>query len=125
MKKTCFFSILFASVLLISSCNDSSGSTIISAIKYEVTGTIPYVDIDYHNFTGETDSFKNVPLPWEKSFSVAINHSDFFSTYLYVRNFSTSGSFSANIYVNDVLVKTSTISGSYPSSSLNYVIWNY
>ena len=110
-------------LIVISACSFDSGSTIVKTIKYEVTGTVPLVDISYHNFTETTDDLKNVSLPWEKTFSVAIEHHNSFFAHLWARSYGTSGTVTASIYVDDVVVKTAT--GSSSASSLSYFVRNY
>ena len=123
MKNILIFSVLI-SLFLITSCSYDSGPTVVKKIKYEVTGTIDQVDIRYTNFTRADDNLSNVTLPWSLEFSIAIEYNSSFSAHVYARKFAT-GSITAQIYVDDVLVKTSTNSGSYPSSSLYYIVWNY
>ena len=93
-------------------------------IKYEVNGTVPMADITYKNFTEGTDKLTDVELPWSKTFSVTIEANRSFVANLTATN-RTKGSLTASIYVNDILVKTSTDSGSTQYVYVSEYIDNY
>jgi len=108
------------SLFIVAGC----GPAITREIKYEVTGTVSHADITYENFTGATDKLSNVDIPWSKLFTVTIEYDSSFRAYLMARN-STNGSITVNIYVNGILVKTSTDSGSSQYVSISEYINNY
>lgn len=93
-------------------------------VKYEVTGSVPRANITYVNFTGATNRLTDVELPWSTLFTVTIDRHRSFSSRVSATNF-TDGSLTANIYVNGILVKTSTDSGSFQSVWISEWIRNW
>ncbi|MCL2294678.1 MAG: MmpS family transport accessory protein [Spirochaetes bacterium] len=108
------------SLFIVAGCGSSP---ITVEIKYEVTGTVPSANITYQNFTGATDTLTGFALPWSKTFTVTIDRHRSFHAHVRAGN-STTGSLTANIYVNGILVRTSTNSGSFQLVSISYTIWN-
>jgi hypothetical protein len=73
-------------------------------VTYRVTGTSTDVDIMYVNETGEQVWLNVTSLPWSYSFTGHAGD----SIAVFATDFSSSGTMTATIYMNDVVLLTST-----------------
>jgi hypothetical protein len=112
-------------ILLFAGCGDRSlGLPVTYTIKYEVTGTANSVSITMNNAGDNTEQLSNVPVPWEKTFSVELKKDSYYFAYVSAQNNGSSGSVIARIYKDEKLFKEATSSGAYviatASGSVDY-----
>jgi hypothetical protein len=124
MKK---LSVVFLAIIVfvLISCDDRSlGLPITYTVKYEITGTATRVDITMRNAGDGTEQYSDVPVPWERTFSVEIENGDYFFAYVSAQNQGNTGSVTAKIYKDGSQFKSSTSEGAYviatASGSIKY-----
>jgi hypothetical protein len=114
-KKKLYTVITLFAVCCFLSCDDNlSGSKSKTySIKYEITGSASSVDITMSNAGGDTEQLSDVPLPWEKAFSVKVEEYSYYFAYISAQNQGNSGTVTVTIYRNGSVFKTATSSGAY------------
>ncbi len=82
-------------------------------VEYKVTCTTGLVDLTIENASGGTSQFDDMATPWSYSFEVNNPEYGYFFVYVSAQNQQSSGTVTAQIYVNNSLYKTSTSTGAY------------
>ncbi len=120
--------LLFLSVLL--SCELVPEEDIADIVKqpipveYKVTCTTGLVDLTISNEDEGTSQFDDMATPWSYSFEVNNPEYGYFFVYVSAQNQQSSGTVTAQIYVNNSLYKTSTSTGAYViASASGSVTW--
>jgi|GEM_PF-1276923 len=106
MKLSAVFAILFLTVLFAGCANDPLSASV--TVKYQVSGTAAYADIDYINENGQLAIINNVSLPWSITFTR--DKGDMVS--LSATNTGTTGTVIVEIFSNGTLFATDTSSDS-------------
>jgi len=82
-------------------------------VEYKVSCTTGLVDLTIENKDGGVSQFDDMATPWSYSFEVDNPEYGYFFVYVSAQNQQSSGTVTAQIYVDNSLYKTSTSTGAY------------
>lgn len=82
-------------------------------VEYKVTCNTGLVDLTIENSNGGTSQYDDMATPWSYSFEVDKPEYGYVFVYVSAQNQQSSGTVTAQIYVDGTLYKTSTSTGAY------------
>ncbi len=82
-------------------------------VEYKVTCTTGLIDLTISNENEGTSQYDDMATPWSYSFEVDNPEYGYFFVYVSAQNQQSSGTVTAQIYVDGSLYKTSTSTGAY------------